>query len=167
VRRKQIAIGNYNSHPPYGEPRRRQWELVVKSGAWRCSGARQDSIFMQEAPLAQICRSVFAPQTRSFSPCLKPQHHRCARNRESMGGETTQRLRSDVAGPRNLLAKRKPRLRRMFWAVATFLVVAFFLGVAFASRYPGFTLGSYRQIRFATMHENRNLWFCVSYWLHF
>jgi len=36
-----------------------------------------------------------------------------------------------------------------------------------AWRYPGFVRGSYRQFRYSTFHENHNLWFCISYWLHF
>jgi len=34
-------------------------------------------------------------------------------------------------------------------------------------RYPGLVRGAVNQYRFSTMHENRNLWFLIGYWIHF
>ena len=48
------------------------------------------------------------------------------------------------------------------------LLVAFFVyGVFFYFSYKGFTHGLINQFRYATMAENKNLNFCVSYWLDF
>src|SRR5690348_15592741 len=46
--------------------------------------------------------------------------------------------------------------------VATFALAAFFY-----ARYPGFVSSVVRQGRYATLHENRNLWACIAYWLEF
>jgi len=40
-------------------------------------------------------------------------------------------------------------------------------GLYFRYEYKGFTTGLYYQSRYATVGENRNLWFCISYWLKY
>lgn len=37
----------------------------------------------------------------------------------------------------------------------------------FSLRYPGLTRGLYRDFRYSTVHENKGLYFCIAYWMHF
>jgi hypothetical protein len=39
--------------------------------------------------------------------------------------------------------------------------------IYFRYRYKGFTGGLYNQARYATVGENKNLWFCIGYWLEY
>lgn len=72
------------------------------------------------------------------------------------------------------VAVKRPRsfasvgVRRKISILKWFLIPALVATASFAvlrNRYPGFTMGVYRQLRYSTVHENRNLWFCTSYWL--
>lgn len=56
------------------------------------------------------------------------------------------------------------RLRHIFLLVLISLVGA---GVYVGYSYKGFTTGFYRQTRYASMAENRNLWFLIGYWLEY
>jgi len=49
------------------------------------------------------------------------------------------------------------------------LLLAMLLGGAVYVRnsYKGFTTGFYRQMRYASVRENRNLWFLIDYWLEY
>lgn len=60
------------------------------------------------------------------------------------------------------------RVQRLFAVIA--LAAAILLGLPAAYlrvRYPGLSRFLLNQVRFATLHESRNLWFSVGYWLEF
>jgi hypothetical protein len=61
--------------------------------------------------------------------------------------------------------QRRRRLRGMLRVVTALTFLLVLLALVLEFRYPGFVLGSWRQLRYSTAHENRNLWFCISYWL--
>src|SRR5258706_6626234 len=46
-------------------------------------------------------------------------------------------------------------------------LILLFGAIYFQHRYKGFSGGLYNQARYATLGENKNLWFCVSYWLEY
>ena len=64
-------------------------------------------------------------------------------------------------------AKHKRWFRGVLRFSAVFILLLLVFAALFRWRYPGLTLGLYRQFSFSTVHENRNLWFCISYWLDF
>ncbi|HEU4388552.1 MAG TPA: CRTAC1 family protein [Blastocatellia bacterium] len=67
------------------------------------------------------------------------------------------------------LLKPKTKVLRVRLRFVLFAMPLILLGAAayFRLVYPGFTRGMWNQVRYSTMDENRNLWFCISYWLDF
>lgn len=63
--------------------------------------------------------------------------------------------------------QRRSGQRRLLRFTAIAVLTVGLAVLAQAWRYPGFVRGSYLQFRYSTVHENHNLWFCISYWLHF
>lgn len=61
------------------------------------------------------------------------------------------------------------KVRRLTLRRAGLVLVAVLLGAGlyFRYQYKGFTTGLYNQTRYATVGENKNLWFCVGYWLKY
>jgi len=61
------------------------------------------------------------------------------------------------------------RFRHLTLKRAGLVLVAALLGagVYFRYQYKGFTTGLYYQTQYATVSENKNLWFCVGYWLDY
>jgi hypothetical protein len=56
----------------------------------------------------------------------------------------------------------------LFASIALTPAIALPLSAAYQClRYPGFSRSLINQVRFATPRENRNLWFCLGYWLEF
>lgn len=58
-------------------------------------------------------------------------------------------------------------LRKAGKVLASLVALLALCGVLFRLRYPGITLALYRQLAYSTHHENRNLWFCLHYWIEF
>lgn len=58
-------------------------------------------------------------------------------------------------------------LRKVIFIGLILLVVGFGAGGYFYLRYPGFTRGFSNQLRYATVTENKNLYFCIDYWLEY
>src|SRR4051794_11295063 len=58
-------------------------------------------------------------------------------------------------------------LRVAAWLLLSGTAVLSASGVYLRIQYPGLFRGSMNQYRFSTMHENRNLWFLIGYWLEF
>lgn len=61
--------------------------------------------------------------------------------------------------------RRKPRRVLRLFSLVVLLCVASF--AIFSAVFPGFTLGLYRNLRYSTWGENKNLYFSLAYWLHF
>jgi tetratricopeptide (TPR) repeat protein len=59
---------------------------------------------------------------------------------------------------------RRLRLRHVFMGLLLALLAT---GVYVRYRYTGFTTGLYRQMRYASVRENSNLWFLIGYWLEY
>jgi hypothetical protein len=61
------------------------------------------------------------------------------------------------------------RFRYLTWKRAGLILLAMLLGIGvyFRYEYKGFTTGLYYQTRYATAGENKNLWFCIDYWLKY
>src|SRR5262245_5805569 len=66
--------------------------------------------------------------------------------------------------------KTKPRFHKRA-GIRTICLLAPLLitigAVRFERNYPGFTGGMFNQMRNGAVRENRNLWFCISYWLEY
>lgn len=58
----------------------------------------------------------------------------------------------------------KAKIKVMCLALSLILLAG---GGYFYSRYKGLSHGLANQFRYATVSENKNLWFCISYWLEF
>jgi hypothetical protein len=46
-------------------------------------------------------------------------------------------------------------------------LILLLVGIYVRHSYRGFSLGFYNQFRYASVAENQNLWFCISYWLEY
>lgn len=59
--------------------------------------------------------------------------------------------------------------RYLPWRLAgtLLLTAALVAGLYFRYHYKGFTTGLYNQTRHGSVAENKNLWFCISYWLEY
>ena len=74
-----------------------------------------------------------------------------------------------VLSPENIASSHRPR-RKLRQVLKLFSLVALLLVASvavFAAMFPGFTRSLYRDLRYSTWHENKNLYFLVAYWLHF
>ncbi|HMG74274.1 MAG TPA: CRTAC1 family protein [Pyrinomonadaceae bacterium] len=60
-------------------------------------------------------------------------------------------------------------VRYLTWRRVGLILLATVLGAGlyFRYQYRGFTAGLYNQTRYASIGENKNLWFCLSYWLEY
>lgn len=76
---------------------------------------------------------------------------------------------SSIAVPATASAARLG-VAKYFWfrlIVLTLLLILLLAGSYIRVSYKGFTTGMYNQTRYATVAENKNLWFCISYWLDY